>query len=257
MRESEAAAGHIERSAAEFAQLVSGAADLEAQIPGGEWTVRQTAMHVSAGMRLYRALLLGSDSPARTRDDMRPWNSGVFYATGPASSAALRETVLEAAVSCAAVAATVDADDPRPWHFGQSLPARLHFALVIDECLMHGLDVSRATGLKLTVDGETARYCWQVLAPFLTPARFLPDAAAGVEAVVSMECEGALPIVFALRNGALTLSDAAEPDCVVRGSAMQLLRWTMQRDTWDRSGLSAGGPHPELAATFTDWLRRI
>lgn len=54
--------------------------DVQAVTPGGEWTVRETAVHLICGTQTYTILLEGQPSRFQTSFDFSAWNSALFLA---------------------------------------------------------------------------------------------------------------------------------------------------------------------------------
>ena len=247
----------LQVSAGGVAALLATVPDPGAMTPGGAWTVQQTAAHLLAGTRLYRRLLAGATSPLVRREDYASYNAGVFDAQPDHELGRLAAHIAGAARSFRGAMAAVDLDAARPWHYGRSLPAVFHAALVVNEYLMHGTDIARGAGLAWDGDDGAAAVAWRVLGPPLTTLRFLPGAAGDLEATFALGLRGEERAVFRVAGGEIRRDDAAAPECAVTGRPMALLRWFFQRDPWETAGLEASGPRPELATGLASLLRPI
>lgn len=64
----------------EFYGVFRSEPDVYALTPGGEWTVRDTAVHLIAGTRMYTKLLTDQPSPMRAAYDPAVLNAAIFLA---------------------------------------------------------------------------------------------------------------------------------------------------------------------------------
>lgn len=238
--------------------LLRGLDRTDAVTAGGQWTVRETAAHLVAVGRLYASLLAGAPSPIVERTDNALVNAGVFLALAEDRAAALADLLAAAVAELDAAVATVAPEDVRPWHRGLSAPAAVHVALAVNELLMHGTDIARAAGVPWDGDDEAADVVWRVLAPWLTPLRFLPEAAGEVRVTITLATSGGPQLGFTVADGVITAAEpAAEVGCRIEGSPMALLRWYYQRDAWPEAGLRASGAQAAIAERFAELLRRV
>jgi hypothetical protein len=113
--------------------------------PGGEWTVRQTAVHLICFPRLFRQFLNGLPSPLSSMADTEIMNTAFFLAMDaedPQDLAALLDAGTNAYANDAA---THRADDPCPFHLGMTLDVATEVAIQTSELLQHGWDIAQAT----------------------------------------------------------------------------------------------------------------
>lgn len=230
----------------------------DARTAGGVRIVRDTAAHLVVGAHLYASLLSGAPSPLVDRSASGPLNAGAFLARAEDRPVALADLLAAAVDRFDAVAAVIDPDEIRPWHRGLSIPVAIHVALIINELLMHGTDIARAAGRAWEGDERAAAVAWRVLAPWLTPVRFLSEVAGDLRVSVALVASGGPPLGFQIADGAIAAADpTAEVGCRIEGPAMPLLRWYFQRDPWPESGLRASGPEADVATRLADLLRQV
>lgn len=224
---------------------------------GGVWTVRETAVHLITAVNMYAGLAAGSASPIVDRSSLAIFNPGAFYALREDRPAELASLLAAAVDSYCAAVSPLRPDELRPWHYGREVPVAYNIALIANELLMHGTDIALAAGVQWPGDEPAARTTWAVLAPWLTPVRFLPDVAADTRAAVSLCADDCAPLTFRI-EGAMTLAtEPVELDCTIRGPAMRMLRWYFQRDAWPDAGLTAEGPRSDLAQRLAAFWRPI
>lgn len=220
--------------------------------------MRETAVHLIAAVNMYADLADGARSPIVDRSSLAIFNPGAFYALREDEATELAMLLAAAVDGYAETVSPLPEDALRPWHYGREVPMAYNIALVVNELLMHGTDMSLATGAEWPGDESAARTAWAVLAPWLTAVRFLPDAAADTRAAISLAAAGCAPLTFVIGGG--TMTRAREPvavDCSIRGAAMNMLRWYFQRDAWPDAALSAEGPRAELSALLAGFWRPI
>jgi hypothetical protein len=70
----------VRRASAEVVKVLRTEPDVQAVTPGGEWTVRETAVHLICERRTYTILLEGRPSRFQTSFDFSAWNSALFLA---------------------------------------------------------------------------------------------------------------------------------------------------------------------------------
>lgn len=225
---------------------------------GGVWTVRDTAVHLIAGTHLYARLVSGAPSPVGEPSSLAILNAGAFCALAEDRPRELATLLANAVNAYHGAASPLPPHETRPWHYGRELPVAFHSALLANELLLHGTDVALAAGVPWQGHEPAARTVWSVLAPWLTPRRFLPDVAGDTQASVALSASGCRTLVFRIGSGTIAASDdPAAPDCVIQGPAMQMLRWYFQRDGWEAAGLEASGQQANLAPRVAEFLRPI
>lgn len=226
-----------------------------APIPRSEWTVRETAVHLIVGARLYTDLLTGGSSPVHELSDLRPLNAGAFLGNPETRPQVLADDLAAAAAAFAAAAASVAPEQVMTWHYGLSVPSSHHAAAIVNELLLHGADIARAEGRCPDPDPDAATLAWTILAPWLTVLRFLPAAADGLRRTFALDAAQCASLCFAIADGAITrVEDTAEVDCRIAGTATDLLLWWYHRADWADSGLTAAGA-VDLAPTLADPFR--
>jgi uncharacterized protein (TIGR03083 family) len=226
--------------------------DVYALTPSGEWTVRDTAVHLICFSRLWNMLLTDRPSPMRAAYDTSVLNASLFLAMDedrPKMLADLAER---------AVASLLDRTTGRrledPWRYsGNDLTVGLMVAAECLEYLLHGFDMARAVGRDWAFSEPAADLALAVVGPVFL---FLLDPAKAGDLQASFAIEGGSGrICRQARAGSMEILDAdADADCSIAGPSSQLLVWLTGRVGWDDAELSASGRRPDVARTLADKL---
>src|SRR6266536_237914 len=112
--------------------------------PCDGWTVRQVVNHLVTGSLAFTSMVAGGPPPDRTRDHLGDDPLGAFESSTAEVRAAFQgEGALERIF-------------PAP--FGEGPGTRL-VAMRVNEMMVHGWDVARATGQSTDLDPEVAEVC--------------------------------------------------------------------------------------------------
>lgn len=219
----------------------------------GEWTIRETAVHLIGGARMYHGFLLGRPSPLKEmkRSTGEAFNAGLFLGLGE------RDPTVLAGLLRGAVEPMLDTfqggdGGGRPWHMGFTRPADFLVRAVLDELLLHGWDIATCDGQGFEPPGHIAAEAIPLFAdnaplllrpdrPAADPARYwlIPDP--GEE--------------WGLQIDATSVGVLREPghvDATVRGPAMGFLLWASGRLGFSESRLEAEGPRAEEASRLME-----
>ena len=230
-------------------RLVRVSGDTARLTRGGQWTVRDTAVHLIGFSKIYAALLADHSSPVSKIEEFDVVNQAMFMVLDGTDPGELADELFAATLEFCARAATLDDEAVRPWHLGLELPVVDHVALIGNELLMHGWDIAAVTGNEsAAVDAATPVV--EQLAT-LWPGFFRTDLGDGVR--FALHVSGLRPVVYVFGNGTLRLeteSPLGETDCATTGSAMNHLLWLGGRATLADSDLIVAGDRPELADLF-------
>jgi hypothetical protein len=139
-------------AAADFGRLLRELSTTSAFTLGGEWTVRQTAVHVFGSARHYRALVDGQPSFIGRWEDLEVFNQTLFIAIDEDRPQELATMVEDAEDGFRTAPARHAPDELVPIHFGLSITAGGLVAFQCNELLMHGWDMAAVTSLKTGAD---------------------------------------------------------------------------------------------------------
>src|SRR5690349_17356931 len=89
---------------------------------GGEWTVRETAVHVIGCLKLYTEFLEGKPSPIHSWEDLAVLNAAFFTMLDETDPSVLAGMVAESAAHFTESGAHLTDQNQRPWHLGVALP---------------------------------------------------------------------------------------------------------------------------------------
>ena len=132
-------------AAAEVLALLRSEPDVDALTPGGEWTVRDTAVHLICVPRMYTRQLNGQPAPFGSLPEPAAWNAGTFLALAEDRPTALADLAEEAVASFLDVTTRRHRDDPIQYvAFATSVGGLSAF--LCGEYLLHGFDIASSVG---------------------------------------------------------------------------------------------------------------
>lgn len=216
---------------------------------GGEWTVRETAVHTIGTSKLYRYLLGGHSSPIAGRADLAVLNRAWFLMLEEDRPAVLADLVEASAAALTGDARKLDDNHRTALYFGHRYRPPGIVALGCDELLQHGWDIAVATGQPFECPGVAEQAVNHLGAGWCPLFR----ADLGEGATIAIRLQDAQPFAYRVRGGVLAFEPADEDleyECTISGSAFRYLLWVFGRLDWDGSALRASGPRPELAQRF-------
>jgi uncharacterized protein (TIGR03083 family) len=239
------------RKAARQVCLLLGSLEHTADVtPGGEWTVRQTAVHLICFPRLFRQFLDGSPSPLSSMADTEIMNTAFFLAMDAEDPHVLAALLDAGTDAYANDAATHRANDPCPFHLGMTLDVATEVAIQTSELLQHGWDIAQATHRTFRDDQGALTVLLampELWATLLPPS---PSRQTGTLAI----CPSNDPCyVYMLDPQRTSVSRAITDhdwDCAVSGPPFQMLLWLGRRATLANAGLTVSGPKPALVGGF-------
>jgi uncharacterized protein (TIGR03083 family) len=226
--------------------------DAYALTPSGEWTVRDTAVHLVCFSRLWNILLTDRPSPMRAFYDTSVLNASFFLAMDEDRPRMLADLAERAVASL--LDSTSDRRIDDPWQYrGNDLTVGMMVAAECLEYLLHGFDMAEAVGRDWAFSEPAADLALAIVGPVFL---FLLDPAKADDLQASFAIEGGSGrICRQARAGSMeTLDHDADTDCSITGPSSQMLLWLTGRVGWDIAGLCASGRRPEVAPTLADRL---
>ncbi|MDT7796925.1 MAG: hypothetical protein QOI78_358 [Actinomycetota bacterium] len=257
-----------------FADLVAGVPDARVKALG-EWSIAETAAHVGMIALMYTAMIRGDGGPLPLPGLAEPMDAaGVDTISGMNALALelyperdpvrLAERLRADIAEVLQVSADLDPEKPVWWLGGSRVPVAGVLAHLVNELLIHGLDIARAARRPWPIP---AAYEALFLDLFLfgmvrnDMGRLLDDATPSPRRIaVEFRSAHTRPTVLALRHGELR---AEEPDGTadvrLRFDPAVLVPMMFGRIAKPRAVLSGkvriGGPRPWLLPAFLRTVR--
>jgi len=221
----------------------------------GDWDAGQLAAHLTHVFEVDRDLLSELPSPLVDLAELGELTRQKVRDEGACDPRALAARVDAAAAEFLAMAARLQGTEPRMWVGGVKATASLLACHILNESMVHGLDLSSAVGRRWPIDREHARLAFE---GFICPMyRSLDrpsfavnqERAAGVHTVYDIRVRGGGRVFFVFADGGLTIEDPGDRpvDCHLWADprAIMLL-------AWHRVGLAP----PILKGQLIPWGRR-
>jgi uncharacterized protein (TIGR03083 family) len=259
---------------ARFADLVAGvpAADAPAL---GEWSIAEAASHVGMIALMYTAMIRGDGGPlplpglaepisTASVDTISRMNALALELYPERDPARLAERLRADVAEVLLVSADLDPEKPVWWLGGSRVPVAGVLAHLVNEMLLHGLDIARATRRPWPVP---APYAGLFLDLFLfgmvrnDMGHLLDDATPSPRRVaVEFRSAHTEPTVLALRHGRLRAeAPDGTADVRLRFDPAVLVPMLFGRISRPRAVLSGGvrisGPRPWLLPAFLRTVR--
>jgi uncharacterized protein (TIGR03083 family) len=249
----------------------------------GQWDIADVAMHLSQNWMLvpglarqdlsrYKAVVPGiADVPG---DSMIPdmWDNADMNALALKSDAerdlaVLADRIEERAEEYFDECAVHSPDEQRPWIVeGTKMPLSALTCNLLNETIMHGYDIARATGRKWRIQPtHAAMVVRQFFVPVLqtnNPRTFVnAEKAAGVQATYQLHLRGGGRLNFIFDDGSLTVDEPSgrRVDCHISAdpAAFFMVFWQRQGQ-WNaiaKGQLVAWGRKPWLGFKFRSLIR--
>lgn len=221
----------------------------------GTWTAGDVAAHLSHVLRLDTDVLAGKPLPAATvtAAGMAEYNAALLEEDDERHPDALADRVRTLADQFDEIAAAADADAV-DWLQGVRLPPSAVACHLLEECLVHGHDIARATGRAWPIRRDHALLAVEggalPLIAALPPDAFLDkEKARSFQAKIEMRLRGGGRRTLVFDNGALTMTEAEVPgvDARVWADPAALMLVFIGRQ---------GIARPVLAGKLVAWGRR-
>jgi len=259
---------------ARFADLVAGVPDARAKALG-EWSIAETASHVGMIALMYTTMIRGDGDSLPLPGLAEPMNAASVDTISRMNALALElyperdpvrlaERLRADIAEVLQVSADLDPEKPVWWLGGSRVPVAGVLAHLVNELLIHGLDIARATRRPWPIP---AAYEALFLDLFLfgmvrnDMGSLLDDAMPSPRRIaVEFRSDHTRPTVLALQHGELR---AEEPDGTadvrLRFDPAVLVPMMFGRITKSRAVLSGkvriGGPRPWLLPAFLRTVR--
>lgn len=239
----------------------------------GVWSGIETAVHLMQTMELDQKAALDAFTP----DERAQLSAGDLKTLDQFTQRMVEEEperdpdvlaarMAKAADAIAAELSVSEADREITWLGGMRLPLSAVGAHVVEESVVHGLDIARSQGRTWRPGGELARIA---VADFVVPIMLATDpnqlldheAAAGLDATFEVRLRGAGRLFFVFDRGRLTITESWDGpvDVHFTADAGPFLFLMMQRRGPLRSALTGRfvvwGRRPWLMSRFAQLMK--
>jgi hypothetical protein len=240
--------------ASRIAQLIRSVPDPAAPALGA-WDAGGLAAHIAHVYEVDRDLLNEEPSPLDRLDDLWQLTQMKVRDEGVCDPLALADRVEAGAAAFLSTASGLNGTEPRMWLGGCKVTASVLAGHILNESMVHGLDLARATGQRWPVLAADARLAFLGFICPMYRSLGQPDfavnqqRAAGVHAVYDVRVRGGGRVFFVFADGGLVIEDPSDRkvDCHLWADprAVMLL-------AWHRTGLAG----PVLKGQVLPWGRR-
>jgi uncharacterized protein (TIGR03083 family) len=265
----EVARAAIGAAAERFTALLRDAHDIGRQAAGTDWTVAETAAHVSVVLAGFSAAIAGesqalsleqyvdADFPTRLANT----NDATIAMVDHAEAARLTEMITAGAQRFLELASAVDPhlDCATPWYGpGRTRTVDCLTALALGELTVHGHDIAAGTGRPWPISAEHAKLIVGTVCPEMSPLVVRPEAGRGAPVTYEVRLRGNGPrYVIRVADGTAEVRAAGGPvDCVISADPVAYLLVVYGRIPLGRAllrgGMVAWGRRPWLALRFKD-----
>ena len=233
----------------------------------GVWTAGQLAAHLTHVFEVDRDLLNQVPPPLGDLADLAEHTQVRVRDEAVCDPTALAERVEAAAAEFLSAGTPLDGSEPRVWMGGVKVTASVLAGHIVNECMVHGLDLARATGRRWKVEQQHARLAFEgFICPMYRslgrPAYAVhPVRAAGVRATYDIRVRGGGRWFFVFEDGGLTIEPPTDRrvDCHLWADprAVMLLAWhrTPLAVPVLRGQVLPWGPRPWLAFRLPGLLK--
>jgi uncharacterized protein (TIGR03083 family) len=232
----DAAREAITAAARRFTALLRETDDIGRPAAGTDWTVAETAAHVSVVFTGFSAAIAG-EPQALTREQYLDADFPTRLASSNAATVAmvdhtdagqLAEVITDAAQRFLEIAAAADPQMQceTPWYG----PARTRTpdcltALALGELTVHGYDIATGTGRPWPISAEHAKLILGTVCPEMSPLVVRPEAGRGGSVTYEVRLRGNGPrYVIRVADGAAEVRAVGGPvDCVISADPVTFL----------------------------------
>jgi uncharacterized protein (TIGR03083 family) len=263
----EAARAAIGAAAERFTELLREIDDIELPAAGTDWTVAETAAHVSCMFTGFSAAIaaepqaltpeqyLEADFPTR----LAAANAATIAMVDHTAAERLAELITAGAQRFLELVATADPkmQCETPWYgSGRTRTPDCLTALALSELTVHGHDIATGTGRSWPISAEHAKLILGTVCPQMSPLVVRPEAGGGAPVTYEVRLRGNGPrYVIRVANGTAEVRAAGGPvDCVISADPVTYLLVVYGRMPLGRAllrgGMLAWGRRPWLGLRF-------
>jgi uncharacterized protein (TIGR03083 family) len=263
----EATRAAIKAVAVRFTTLLRGTDDIARQATGTDWTVAETAAHVSVVLAGFSAAIAGemqaltpeqyldADFPTR----LAATNAATIAMVDHTDAAQLAEVITNGAQRFLELAAAADPqmECATPWYGpGRTRTVDCLTALALGELTVHGNDIATGTGRPWQIPAEHAKLIVGTVCPEMVPLVVRPEAGRGAPVTYEVRLRGDGPrYVIRVADGTAEVRAAGGPvDCVISADPVTYLLLVYGRISLGRALLRGGvlsrGRRPWLGLRF-------
>jgi uncharacterized protein (TIGR03083 family) len=263
----EAARAAISVAAGRFATLLRETDDIGHQAAGTDWTVAETAAHVSVVLAGFSAAMAGevqaltpeqyldADFPIR----LAATNAATIAMVDHTDPVRLADLIAAGAQRFLELAAATDPEMEcaTPWYGpGRTRTVDCITALVLGELTVHGHDIATGTGRPWPIPAEHAKLIVGTVCPQMSPLVVRPEAGRGAPVTYEVRLRGDGPrYVIRVADGTAEVRAVGGPvDCVISADPVMYLLVVYGRMPLGlalvRGGMLAWGRRPWLGLRF-------
>jgi hypothetical protein len=221
----------------------------------GVWDAGQLAAHLTHVFEIDRDLLDEVPSPLADLADLGQLTQQKVRDEAVCDPSALADRIDAAAADFLALAGGLDGDEARMWVGGVKATPLLLACHIVNESMVHGLDLSVALGRRWAIEAEHARLAFEgFISPMYRtlgrPSFAVNQArAAGVRAVYDIRVRGGGRVFFVFADGGVVIEDPSDRpvDCHLWADARAVMLVA-----WHRTSLA----RPVLKGQLIPWGRR-
>jgi uncharacterized protein (TIGR03083 family) len=242
-----------------YARLLDEVEDTSVPVPGLDWTVRETAVHVSGAPLRYGALASGDLDLSAVPGDKQFLDArmrSLIADNAETDAKKLADQTREALAYFLSALAVVAPDQAVAYYAGHRPAVVRIAAALLGEPIVHGYDIATAVGVPWPIDPE---YAALAVAGYRAayPVIFQPSAAAGLEATYRIEIPGTEAFSARIAGDAYEeLPASGPPDCeIAMDPVAALLVITGRLSRWAGialGGITFGGDRRDLGPRFFD-----
>jgi uncharacterized protein (TIGR03083 family) len=263
----EAARAAISAAAERFTALLRDTDDIAHQAAGTDWTVAETAAHVSVVLTAFSAAIAGEMqalTPEQYLDEDFPirlaaTNAATIAMVDRTDPVQLAELIAAGAQRFLQLAATADPEMEceTPWYGpGRTRTVDCLTALALGELTVHGHDIATGTGRPWPIPAEHAKLILGTVCPEMSPLVVRPEAGRGTPMTYEIRLRGNGPrYVIRVADGTAEVRAVGGPvDCVISADPVTYLLVVYGRmplgQALLRGGILAKGRRPWLGLRF-------
>jgi uncharacterized protein (TIGR03083 family) len=263
----EAARAAIGAAAERFTELLRDIDDIAPPAAGTDWTVAETAAHVSCMFTGFSAAIAGEPQALTPEQDLEADFPTRLAATNGATIALVDHTDARRLAEVITTGAqrflklVADADPniecETPWYGpGRTRTPDCLTALALSELTVHGHDIATGTGRSWPISAEHAKLILGTVCPNMWPLVVRPEAARGAPLTYEVRLRGNGPrYVIRVADGTAEVRATGGPvDCVISADPVTFLLVVYGRMPLCRAllcgGIVAKGRRPWLGLRF-------